>query len=757
MSNMEEESTFCSENNESQVDYDSFDYMLLFRALDNIRVSTKEYLESSSSATSTDNDCTNTSCQEVYKRIKDQYSQYKCGTKEDITNNRSRKKFVNSFFKIIIYLLIFSYSLWLCREVFNAMRGKKHSVSIMYALAFLVSLNPFYSFITITVDMLQYRASQTMNHSKKQVIEEVQRNIENAISCPDSFTKTNICNYYKYFESEENEKICSSYLAENEIDTGNTELSKDALSSKMEKLDSVHQFFENQKKFTLKIHNPFVQIKQHDKLDNVIRFLLGDEVETKINENMNNDDNVKLYNTTTEVRENVHEILRFKEGHEYHENGSVQNYNKYFVEELNNLLFDLTKQITTFLSVDTNYVNYFRNNKHIKRFDTKSMNNIFGCQGYNFNNEYLNCDSDLDLSINNNIPNANDIMHTMFDVQKRLRRLNVLWLPEYENLRKLLYNDLIYNNTRYNADLKLQKSLYQAKKFEYLAPLFAQIVAIIIDNEHFVEAKRVYTQQKTIDDVILEQCYIDDCDNDVSFKNKLHIRPIFNETAENNFIDLNDYFDTTTTETLLMSKCKNFIYSLKNKTLNTSFSVTNKVESVLIKNVILSEIEDINLKLNKISVYINKYIDENNIFAGSDSSKKLIFMGNCNQLIKYSLGNKTQQDKNAELYFNAQNEIEYPDKYISFDEFNTKLMNLEKGQFNKYIDYISQTKKDTVYFIDKLDELNNKMERKHFMSNYYKQYVIIYTIASFFILCDIVWKSYFDEEIDISYMNKINK
>lgn len=753
---MEEESNFCSDNNESQVDYDSFDYMLLFRALDNIRVSTKEYLESNVS--SSDTGCEKNACQEAYKRIKDQYSQYKCGTKQEIANSRSKKKIVNSFFKTIVYLLIFGYCMWLCREIFNAMRGKKHTVSIMYALAFLVILNPFYSFITITVDILQYRASQSMSPSKKQVIEEVQRNIENALSCSDNFTKENICNYYKFFESEEKDKICSSYLDETDIDnTNNTELSKDALSSKMEKLDSVHQFFENQKKFTLKIHNPFIEIKQHDKLDNVIKFLLGYDIEAKINENMNNDDNVKVYNTTSEVRDNVHELLKFKEGYAYHENGSVKSYNQYFVEDLNELLFELTKQITLFLSVDLNYNNYFKDNKHIKRFDTKSSKNIFACQGYKFNDEYLNCDSELNLILNTDIPNANDILHTMFNIQKRLKRLNSLWLPEYDNLRKLLYNDLIYNNTRYDINVKLQKALYQAKKVEYLAPLFSEIIAIIIDNEHFVEKKTVYTQRKTVEGQILEQCYTTHTCDDNSLESKIHIRPKFNETSQNKFIDVNDYFDTTTTETLLMSKCKNFIFNLKNKTLDTTYPVTNKIESVLVKNVILSELEDINLKLNKISAYIKKYVDENNVFVGSDSAKKLIFIGNCNRLIKYSLGNKLQQDQNAQLYFNAQNEIEYPNKYISFDEFNTKLMNLEQGQFNKYLDYIQQTKKDTIYFIDKLDELNNRMERKHFMSNYYKQYIIVYTIASFFILCDIVWKLYFDEELDISYMNKINK
>ena len=93
-----------------------------------------------------------------------------------------------------------------------------------------------------------------------------------------------------------------------------------------------------------------------------------------------------------------------------------------------------------------------------------------------------------------------------------------------------------------------------------------------------------------------------------------------------------------------------------------------------------------------------------------------------------------------------------------FGKFYTnKLKNIEKGQFNQYLKTIETVKKNIVYFVDKSDELNGKLEKEFKMTDFHDQYFYIYVAISLLLVIDVIWKTYFGVDLDIYYIDKVNK
>ena len=745
MSDIEESNDFCSTNME-MLDYDEFDYNLLFRALDNIRVITKEYLEGSKTETNT---------KETYDRIKREYSLYACKVKPQIQNSKDRKSTVRGLFKFLIFVLTSSYCIWLLYQIYKVLFAKKHKISMLYAMIILLLINPLYSVITITVEMLKYRASNQMHSSKKQIIDDIERDISYCVTCEKNFTIPNICKYYKYFDREESgNKLCDKHCKECEDNTvKNTELMVDSISNKMDKLDNIHQFFENQKKFVLKSQNPFIEIKENDIVNSLIDFLLGKNIESTLRENLNNSEDSEelVFENSQQVRDNVVNMLKFQEGYAYEKSGIVSDYNTYFVTDVNNLLYELTVDVLSFLSDAGMRRRYFDSNKHITGFIKNDNNLVLYCHNYKNDNTYKECNSDTTTEpITEPIGTMDSICDKMYKLIVRLRRLNILWLPEYEHLRKLIFD---------KTDIQIQKSIYRAKMASDLKILLSEIIAIVMNNDKLVEISEnsVFTKANEFNDMILLECYENNCDSSSkTFTERKHIRMKYYVDNVENKIDILDFYpkDFATSDTLLFTKCKTFIYSLSQNTLPRSFQQTFRIETLMVKNIILNSLENIPVNMKRMVSYIQTFLREKKVLP---QEKELVFIANASALIKYSIGKKSQMEKNNELFFNAKNEIEYPNKYISFDEFNVKLLNLEKYQFNKYSKSINDAQRDIVFFIDKIDEINNRMETKFQMTSYYKQYITIYIMVSLLILIDIVWKDYFGQDFNFSYMDKVKK
>lgn len=736
----------CAQDQDKTVKYSQLDYMVLFKSLDSIRITSKEFLEGRINNV------------DAFNRIKNEYDFYHCNVKKNLNESKSQKTAFIRLIGSIVFIILLAYNIYIVFQVYKFFTAKPYSISLIYALILIMLINPIFSLTTVTVEYFTYSTVSRIDVSTKEDIEDVERKIQEALSCggPEAFTKERVCTYYKYFDRQDNEnpdsRLCPC-LEGTDCERNDSALINDRLTNKMVKMDNIYQFFENQKKYVYKTNNPFVQIKHSDKLDSVIKLLLGNNVEETVRHHLQSHErpNHLMSENSENIRNNVQVILKDLEGYRYDELGIVESYNKYFIEDTNMHIQDLVRHVFSFVSLDSNINEYVYNNPKMTNSvisEVARENAIFRCDNYN----------PVDGSYASNLvgmeivdPSKEVILEKMFAIQVRLKRLNKLWLPEYEHLRAFLYDIS-------KTDVNIQRAFYRATSPEDLTSLFGEIVLMVLNNNSLFTKKTVYLPPPVVanaanngSDAML-QCFEERLSPD--YVEKSHFRP--------NVINIRSRFpsDILVKETLMIPKMKTFIRNLKHNPLDTNFMNNYKTETSILKTILENLLEDMLSNVNKVRDYIIYYLKDSNVFNNEniEDGKKmeLIFIKNVSSLIVYIANKREKEVKNSELYFSAQKDVELKNKYISFSEFEAKIDELERNQFGKYLDRVNEVNRDIVYFIDKLDDINNAMEKKHQNAIYYGQFIKIYIIVSFFILFDVVFNEFMGASFDEWMMKRIN-
>lgn len=732
----------CSLDQDTTVKYSQLDYMVLFKSLDSIRVTSKEFLEGR-----IDNE-------DAYNRIKSEYDFYHCNVKKNLNESKSNKQTIMTVVGIVVFAILLIYNIYIIFQVYKFFTAKPYSISLIYALILLVLINPIFSLATVTIEYFTFSTVSRMDVSTKEDIEDVERKIQEALSCndPSLFTRERVCSYYKYFDKINNEDDPSSCLCSefNTCEQNDRALINDRLTNKMVKMDNIYQFFENQKKYVYKINNPFVEGKHSDKLDSVVKFLLGNNVEETVRQHIltHQRPNHLMNESSENIRSNVQVILKELEGYRYEELGTVESYDQYFIEDTNRLIKEFVLHVFAFVSLNSNINEYVYNNGKMTNTNILEVNRedaLFRCDNYN-NGVYINTLVGMDI-LN---PTKEMILDKMFAIQTRLKRLNKLWLPEYEHLRMFLYDNS-------QTEVNVQRALYRSTSPEDMTSLFGDIILMVMNNNSLFTKRSVYVPPAvagtaTEGDTMI-QCFADRISAD--YVEKTHFIPME--------INIRNAFpsDILVRESLMIPKMKTFVRNLKHQTLDTNFMNNYKTETAIVKTILENELEDMLGNVKKIRDYIIYYVKDSNVFNDQNIENgkrmELMFVKNVGTLISYVSKKHEQESNNSELYFNAKNEVEYKNKYISFNEFDSKIKNLEAGQFGKYMDRVNQVNNDVDFFIDKLDDINNDMEKKHQRAIYYGQFVILYMIVSLLILFDIIFHEVTGDSFDAWMLKMFNR
>ena len=725
----EDKKFYCSTTDDF-VEFNKYDYMILFQSLDSIRNTSREYLTYKISA------------EDAFKWIKGQYSDYACNVRKNIENNRKNKKLIETIFGLIVYLLSISYSIWIVSQLVRIVKGRyQASVSLIYGMVFLVLLNPMFSFLTITFDVISYQSQFQIDKKKKENLKKLQEAIEKALGCenPDEFTREKVCSYYKYFEDRKNgeESLCPCSPG-----TGVTcaeDLQIDPLSNKMEKMDNINQFFENQKKFVMKIHNPYTKVKHSDSIDRVIAFCLGSDMEKTIRYHMdsNNPTEKLMAENSQTIRENAIKLLERIESFNYKDIGVVTDFTQYFITDLNTHFFNLTKDVLLFMSYDNNKTVHVTNNPKVKNplFAGEGVNNIvFRCNNYDSSKLYPNAYTTTNIDVGF-VPNKDSILQSMMEIQTRLKRLNKLWLPEYEYLHNFLYSES-------NVDVSIQKMLYRATSVRDTRTAFNDVIAIVLNNTHLISdtMRDVYVPNGAMNSATT--CVIQQ-DTARTYRSMKHVLP--------NRINITSYYatDYQSKDTMMMTKMDSFVKSLAQNSLGKYFMNTFKFETAIVRNIIDNEIGDmLAVHSGKVKDYIIYHVKEKKRYFGADERLETLFVNNMNKLVDHAYDKRKQSEKNSELVFNAKNEIEYPSKYIPFEEFDLKLRDLNNQEFEKYVNLVTDIDSDVEYITENVKLMDKDLERDHHMANMYGDYMKIYFVISFLILIDMSWREYFGMSID---------
>ena len=709
--------TFCKSEESDVVNFDEHEFMVLHKTIEPIRAYSKDYLEGKIDT------------KEAYNKINTEYRSYKCIIKKDLESNRQHRDSVKDIFKVVIFVASCVYSLYVVRQIFRFLigyvdcSGSKYKLPILYSIVSLILFNPLFSLITVTSNLIKYRASNAVSAESRnrlfdfeQAIEEV---LNKCVDNPSLFTKEEVCTFYKFLVSD------CGHLCTKDCSSNEENILSDFIGNKMEKMDNIDQFFNNQKQFVYKEHNMFIDIKDVDQIDPTISFLLGNNIEDTVRKNLNvNDDEFVISTNSDDIRNDVTKHLQLLEGYKYSEIGEVESYSKYFIDKLNEKLISLTDNVLRLLETSNE-------EQRKKYFDENTLLSNYGIRG-----DYL-----FHYSINPDgykPPYEDDVINDMMFIQNCLRRLNKLWLPEYENLRKILYE-----SESYSVDVKIQKSLYRAKTTVAMKALLKEIITIVLENTNFIDFEN-------FEDVCKNEVYYPkatDCNGGssthklIKAKDNISVTTLYGEDYKHK-------------ETLLMPKVSNFIKNLRKDVLPKDYNKQYKMESEIISRVFINNLEPYLKNESTLINYISVYLDTNQIFSTQDEQYKQIFQTNfinivkdCNRLMK-------KESKNSDLYFDSTDGIEYPHRYITYQEFELKLLNIDKQQFNKYSKSVEKATKSMTYFMDKIGTLDNKTEEKYQMTQFYEQFIYIYIAASFFVLVDLCitqyyGRNYLDYQADI--------
>lgn len=728
----EKKQSFCSSDIEdSTVEFNKLDYMMLFKVLDSIRVTAKEYLEDRLTK------------EEAYDKIKMEYEFYKCNTKRNIQENRSNKSLLMTIFGVFVYIVILFFNYMIIKQFYNFGSDKGEGVSVVYGIIILMLINPIFSVMTVSYDFIMYSSSNSMNIKLKDDIQNLETHLESAILCGvDDFTHEKVCTFYKYFDDEKNDKKLCKCLTKSCKDS-NENVMTDHLTTKMEKLDSVYQFFENQKGFVLKSKNPMLQIRSNEKLDHVLNFCMGEKVEETVRNNMKSYDRQKnlVGENSQEIRQNAPAVLKHLESYMYYELGDVSDYDTYFIKETNDLFTDLTKQVIYFLGMGNNKASYLLDNKLISQNNTILNDNIlFRCDNYQ-DNQYK---ESFEVTVVESTKES--IMDVMLKLQIRLRRLNKLWLPEYEVVRNFMYK-----SQDAQTDINIQKALYRSTSVKDMESLFKDILAIVVNNPNLVELFTIYIPRELDGTNNIIQCSVNNIDSLEPYIEKLHVR--------HKRVNIQEHMpgDIMVQNTLMIPKINTFIKNLKYNFLDQNFKVNKKIEFSIIKNVIEFNLEDLLHHETKVVNYITHYVNDERkdlilYEAKSEERAKrmeVILIKNLTIIFKEVFKALKKESKNSELYFNAKNGIEFPNKYITFNEFELKLQDFDRDQYGAYMDNVVEVKDDIVFFIDKIDNIDNNMEKQHQRTFFYSNYLVLYFIISSLIVFDVIFTEYYGISFDL--------
>ena len=712
MSEDRKSKNFCKSDDAEVVNFDDHEYMVLFKALDPIRVYSRDFLDGKLSQ------------KEAFTKIKTEYSSYKCNLKKELESSRNNKDIVRDIFKIVIFVISSIYSYYVIKQIYRYLTGfvdcsgVSYKIPILYSVVSLILFNPLFSLITVTSSMVKYRASNNVSAESRNKINMFEEAIEEVLSCDNhsGFTKDKVCSYYGYLTAD-----CGSHCP-TECSTNNENILKDVIGNKMEKMDTIDQYFKNQERFVYKSHNRFIEIKEFEQIDPKIKFCLGSDVEENVRNNLNMDEDKFVISTNSQdIRNNIVNYLKALEGYKFEEIGEVSDYDSYFITGLNEKLVSLTDNVLRFLETrGTEELNkYFTNNDSLKNYGNNRTIYLFHMGSGYTPDEY-----------------EENILLDMLEIQHRLRRLNMVWLPEYEDLRKLLYEPVTNIDVFITSKTKLevQRTLYGAKTKENLKGVLLDIVTIVLNNPNLIKFGEFEDVCKNTDTSIL------------------YPKTVYcNENATHKLIKPNTNINVDTLytsgykhkETMLMPRVKEFINKLKTDVLPDDYTKQYKMESEVVNRILINSLEPYLKNERTLIEYISTYIDTNHVFKAEEEKNKQIFKTNCNKIVKSCNKQINKESSNEDLYLTSNDGVEYPNRYISYQEFEIKLLNIDKQQFNKYTQAVGEASSSMSFFMDKIGTLDNKTEEKYQMTRFYRQYIFIYIIASFFVLVELCLTQYY--------------
>ena len=679
----------CAELDVDMSGYNKFDLMLLTRALKTSYVIAKAHMTGD-----TDNG---------YLELRKAYSTYACQIKFRIQGASNHRWIANN----IIYVLFMLLSVWVIyqmgKQIYYAIMMKPVNITIINALIVIILMNPIFSFVTVTMEIMNYNPSNAVPSKNTTDIESLEALLKDAVSSEGNFEQK-VGAFVKAFE--------------------NSELFVTLDTQRMERITQIQQFVQNHKTFLGKSENPNAEGQLRELVKDAFEILMGRNIKaltdmfdsdlTSHTEGSNQGG--MYYKTSKQVRAHTPEILNYLDPNI--EASDIGNYANYFLDDLNNYI----TRLVGYVAQHSMFLN---------------MGVLCSVEG---------------VSLYSPVDKTDAILESFGELSKRVRRLRMLNLPEYEYLISILnsknqeaWTEMLLN---FDPQMSNKRDLYTIiEMFINNTTHFFSIPSDAPERCNIVE--RVIT--KRIDGVNYEitapslvcdltpnvsQCLTIDPGIDT-----FDIRELYSSVNAN-------YLNADST---IYANTNKLINSLKTKALDKDFRTRSRMEVDILTDVLDIKFESLDWTVDQ-TMGVVREMAESQI---EDMSARHVFEHNVQTIFEELKIRSEEHKATSELTYDKRREIENPANFLSFDQFNNKLESMNKAEYMKLHKSILETEKSVAFFNDRMEEINNSMERQIFIGNTYWKYILIYYMVSFLLLGEYVWKYYTGNSVDIALLKKL--
>lgn len=680
----------CTEFDTDMTTYNKLDFMMLTRALKSSYVVAKAHLNG-------DGD------QNTYKELKKSYSNYSCRVKSQIDDANNRRLITGK----VVYVCFMLFSVWIMymmyKQLKNAFSMKPVSITIINALIVIIVMNPIFSFVTITMDIMNYSSSNAVPMKHIEDIDRLESLLRDAVDCEENFD-AKISKFVKAFEESD------LFIT---LDT-----------QRMDKINQIQQFILNHKGFLEKNNNPNLVTQVKDLAEDTFDFIFGkdekllsDMFDSEFSSSSKQSSRTGMYyKTSKQVRSQTPKILNYMDPNI--DPSTVESYAKYFLDDLNDNLIRLVGYVT-------------QHSIHLRMG--------FVCENPNVQ-QYIGVDK------------ASAILDAFSDLSTRIRRLKMLSLPEYDYLMKCLnpsntqeWNRLLLE---FDKSMSNQRDLYTIMEiFMNNTTYFFTVSSSTEDDCKLVERKVVKRIDGVNYDVTVPALSCDlkpnfgGCATIHESMSSFDIREIYASFSSN-------YMNA---DSMIYQKTMDMIQSFQTTPLDGNFRKNYKMEVDVIMDVLSSKLDNVDWTVDQVMQVFDSRVRQ----STQNTELQDTFSENSRVLFEELKIITEERKLTGELTYDKREAIENPTNFVSFEQFNNKLSSMSHSEYMLLHKSILETSKNVSFFHDRMDQINNSMDRKIFMGTAYWRYIIIYYVVSFLLLSEYLWKYYTGETVDISLLSKL--
>lgn len=283
-----------------------------------------------------------------------------------------------------------------------------------------------------------------------------------------------------------------------------------------------------------------------------------------------------------------------------------------------------------------------------------------------------------------------------------LSKLYKLGLPEYYYLRKFIFGDSdnsMGGNEQYPILLKSESKL---------------------QVEHSNDIKQI--SDRIVDHLLKN-------------KDESGVSPTF--TIEDYYLEQNSQYKES--ESIVLDKIMYILNTLTKSRLPTDFRTKYLVSFDLINEVLMYYCEPISSNSTRISDYFMNKVNNDIQIPAED---KYIFIHNMKKIVTSAYTEARSGPKKSALFISDTAQMPPTHKYISFEDFNIKLLHLNKTHINTFSKKVLVAKDDLKFYMNNIIHIEHSDEQSTEKDTIYDHYIYLFTVISALLIINTIFTTY---------------